>query len=58
MIEFADTRPDEYFFFDVHGSCAVERLITATGTVPCETCGFKPCDYRRAPHSRRRQRQP
>jgi hypothetical protein len=58
MIEFADTRPDEDFFFDVYGSCVVERLITATGTVPCEACPCEPCDDRRAPYSRRCQRQP
>lgn len=134
-----EERPDEYFFFDVYGSCVVERLITATGarlcawaagqgcavlphdspgypgwpvgeqprllelvmntrtqawpgtiealesgalrpaksqlavfgltrhadrlhsqagTVPCEACPCEPCDYRRAPHGRRCQRQP
>jgi len=58
MIEFADTRPDEHFFFDVCGSCVVERLIPATGTVPCEACAFELCDYGKAPYSRRRQHQP
>jgi hypothetical protein len=34
-----------------------DRVHSLAGTVPCEACPFEPCEYRRAPHSRRCQGQ-